>query len=365
MPLDDIALTMVQGVGPKTAAYLIRCYGSAGAVFSASAGSLVNDAGLKESMAKSLYAKKYHKDAEKEVRFCRENNITPIPATSPDYPVLLKECNDYPHVIYYKGNVAALKNEMLSVVGTRKITSYGQTVCSRIIGGLPQYRQKITLVSGIAYGIDAAAHRAAIDSGIPTVVVSPVALPKITPAAHVLLADKILEAGGGIISEYNSRDKDKGVNFVARNRVVAGLSAGTLVVESPMKGGSMITARMADGYSRSVMAVPGRITDDRSAGTNYLIATNRAVMVTSAEDVAKELCWDMPEKLFENSSERELNLSWDALKVLGIIREKSGISIDELMAAAEMSIPELSPVLFELEMEDEIKMLPGKRYETV
>lgn len=365
MPLHDIALTLESGVGPKTAAYLIHHYGSAEAVYNASLEDLVENAELKENIAKSLLRKKYHKDAEKEIKFCADNGIMAISATSENYPKLLKESNDYPHVIYYKGNLNALHNEMLSVVGTRKITSYGQTVCNKIIGEISRYSRPVTLVSGIAYGVDAAAHRAAINNNIPTVVVSPVCLPRITPVAHTLLADKILEAGGGILSEYNTFNKDKGVNFVARNRIIAGLSAGTLVVESPVKGGSMMTANLANGYSRTVMAVPGRITDAMSAGTNYLIANNKAVSVTSGEDIAKELCWDIPERFFGVKQDKSLNLSWDALKVLGVIKENPGIPIDIIALHVEMTMSELSPILFELEMDDEIKMLPGKRYEVI
>lgn len=365
MPVNDIALTLEKGVGPKTAAYLIKCYGSAEAVYNASYDDLVRNVGVRENLAKGIVAKKYHKDAEKEVKFCERNNIIPIPATSIEYPELLKESNDYPHVIYYKGNLKALANEMIAMVGTRKITSYGQTVCDRILGGLAGYNKELTLVSGIAYGVDAAAHRAAINNGIPTVAVSPVALPRITPVQHDVLAQKIIDSGGGILSEYNTFDKDKGVNFVARNRIIAGLSAVTIVVESPMKGGSMITARLADSYNRSVMAVPGRINEERSEGTNYLIANNRAVMATSAADVAKELCWDMPEVTFGKDNARRLELSWDALKVLALIKERPEINIDELSVVAEMGVSELYVALFELEMEGEIKMLPGKRYEVV
>lgn len=365
MPVSDIALTMEVGVGPKTAAYLISRYGTADNVFNTSLNDLVQDARLNENIAKNIVKKRFHKTAEKEIKFCRENGILPIPATSVMYPGLLKECNDYPHVIYYKGDTAALKNEMISMVGTRKITSYGQTACSKIVGGLPKYRKDITIVSGIAYGVDAAVHRAAIDNGIPTVVVSPVALPRITPVANGMLAEQIIKSGGGILSEYNSHNKDKGVNFLARNRIIAGLSIATVIVESPLKGGAVMTAGLADGYNRCVMAVPGRITDDRSEGTNHLIRINRAVMATSADDIARELCWDIPGGPFVSGNNGLPDLSPEALKIFGIIKDDSGISIDKLAVESGMDISVLAMILFDLEMDGFVKMIPGKRYEAI
>ncbi|MCC8035892.1 MAG: DNA-protecting protein DprA, partial [Rikenellaceae bacterium] len=277
MILDEIALTLCSGTNPKTAVHLIELYGDAGAVFSASFESLTERGELRPDMASEIVSKKFHKRAEAELEFCRKNHIIPVGVSSDLYPDLLRECCDYPVVIYVMGNPGALRGEMLAVVGTRKISPYGAAMCERIVGGLAGKKPELTVLSGLAYGVDSTSHRAAIAGGLNTVAVLGNKLPRIYPSDHTALANKIIESGGALVSELNSQSFEGRVNFVARNRMIAGMSRGTLIVESPEKGGSMITAEMAYGYHRAVMEVPGQVTDENSSGTNRLIRTMKEV----------------------------------------------------------------------------------------
>lgn len=363
MLIDDIALTLQPRIGPRTAAHLLACFGTAGELYEATAGEIVARAELNPDLASQIAAKSCHRLAQQELAYCNKNGVTVIPSTSEDYPTLLRECGDHPHVLYYKGERVALGNRRtLSIVGTRRMSAYGQKVCERLISELASMYPDLVIVSGLAYGVDGASHRAALAHGAATVAVLPNPVTTIYPSQHARLAEEMIARGGGIVSEYNSRTKMKGVTFLARNRIIAGMSAGTLIVESPAKGGSMITARLAEGYDRSVMAVPGRIGDTMSEGTNRLIATERARMVCSGEDIARELMWDIHKTgaatVFDPSV-----LSPGAQKLLIHIREGETISIDALACDSEMSVAELAPLLFELECEGAVRMLPGKLYE--
>lgn len=362
MIIDDIALTLQPQIGTRTAAHLLQCFGKAESIFGASEAELVERAELRRDIAAAIVRKPMHRQAEKELRFCERNGIMPIASTSELYPPLLRECEDYPHVIYYKGDTAALGQRMLSMVGTRRITSYGQKVCERLVGELGQMFPDLVIVSGLAFGVDGACHRAALGAGLATIGVLADSLIGIYPAQHAKLAEEMMKRGGGILSEYHSENKNKGVTFVPRNRIIAGMSLGTVVVESPVKGGSIITANMADGYERCVMAVPGRVGDACSEGTNELIKSNRARMVCSAADIARELMWDIPKA--GAVMERDLSsLGKDAAGLLGCIPDGEAVSIDGLAEVTGLSAPELATVILELEFEGLIRVLPGKRYE--
>lgn len=363
MLIDDIALTLIPGIGPKTAAYLLTHYASAEALFAAEAPEIISRTNLNERLAKSIARKETHRRAEQEMRYCERNGIRVIASTDPLYPKLLPECGDHPHVLYYIGDPEALTGRMLSVVGTRRMTSYGQKVCSGLIADLAAMHPDLVIVSGLAFGVDAAAHRSALAAGLRTVAVTADSLPDIYPSAHVSLAAEMARSGGGVLTEYHSGNKDKGVNFVPRNRIIAGMSCGTLIVESGAKGGSLITAGMADGYNRSVMAVPGRIQESASEGTNRLISTQRAVMVCSAHDIARELGWDSAAEPAPKRDYEASTLSEGAKRLIGFIREGEQIMIDDLARAVGMTTSELAPLLLELEFDGAIRMLPGKSYE--
>lgn len=287
--LDEIALSLHKELGLKIVCRLIGVFGDAGRVFSAGRDELVDLGGIPRGVAASLLSKSHHRQAVAEIEYCRRKGIVPVGVSSPLYPPLLRECCDFPVVLYTVGDPEALAGDMMAVVGTRKITPYGSVACEKLVGGLASAGYRITIVSGLAYGVDATAHRAALANGLPTVAVLGNSLPGIYPADNTGLARKIVERGGCLVTEYDSGAETRRSNFVARNRIIAGMSRGTLVVESPRKGGSMITAGIASGYDRLVMAVPGRITDENSTGTNFLIRSLGAVAVTCAADIAEEM----------------------------------------------------------------------------
>lgn len=358
----DIALTLQSRVGPRTAAHLLAVFGSAERIFNSTADELVGKAELNPLFAAEIVKKNFFKQAEEELRYCVKHGITPLASTSAQYPPLLRECNDYPHVLYLKGDPSILQHPMLSVVGTRKITAYGHKVCDMLIGDLAKRLPSTVIVSGLAYGVDSAAHRASLNHGLPTIAVLPCALPGIHPVAHTTLANEILKKGGAVLTEYHSNSKNNGNNFIPRNRIIAGMSQGTLLVESPHKGGSLITANMADGYHRSVMAVPGRVGDMCSEGPNYMISEQKARAVCSAADIIKELMWDVDQPEQQPAYDMSI-LSTGAKRLLETIPNGESISIDTLADASGLSVPELSTLIFELECEGAVRLLPGKRYE--
>lgn len=292
MIIDDIALTMHPEVGPRTAIHLIGCFGSAERIFAATEQELIERAGIRPAVARSLSRREYHSAADRELRFVSDYGIRVLVSNDPLYPARLKECPDYPHVLYVQGMADLNAGKWISFVGTRKMTHYGRRVCEKIIGELALLCPDTVVVSGLAYGVDITAHRAAMDAGLTTVGVVAHPLNRIYPAPHTGSARRMIETGGVLISEYHSGCRMERSNFVQRNRIIAGMSDGTLIVESPQKGGSLITADMADGYHRTVMAVPGRIDDPFSEGTNHLIRSLKACMVCSGKDVLDALGWE-------------------------------------------------------------------------
>lgn len=291
MLIDDIALTLLPTVGPKTAIDLLEIFGSAETLFNASEAELSERAGLRPDIARSILRRETHADARQELEFAARHNIRILCSTSGEYPQRLRECNDYPHILYVKGEIDLNSRHWLSVVGTRKITPYGAKVCETLISELGELFPDVVIVSGLAYGVDIAAHRAALNAGLATVGILGHPLTHIYPFRHTENARQIVRQGGAVITEFGRSTNPDKSGFVQRNRIIAGLSMGTLIVESAAKGGSLITAEMADGYNRTVMAVPGRLGDIYSEGTNRLIKSLRGQMVCSAGDIAELLDW--------------------------------------------------------------------------
>lgn len=269
MTIEDIALQMTPGIGVKGAVHLLGIFGDARGIFAAAPEELAMKAALREDIIRNIVHRKGFAAAEKELGYCRRNSISAIASTDPEFPALLREIPDYPHVLYLKGNAAALSARCVAMVGTRRATPYGQTMCNRLVEGLAAQVPGLCIVSGLAFGIDVAAHRAALAAGVRTVAVLANPLPGVMPAQHTAVARDILDHGGALVTELHSQTRQNGTAYLARNRIIAGLGAGCVVVESPDSGGSLATAHCADGYDRSVMAVPGRATDGMSSGTNH------------------------------------------------------------------------------------------------
>lgn len=396
MTIDDLALTLHPELGCRTAIHLLECFGSAEAVFAASAGELVRRAELKPALARSLCRREYHQAAERELAFCERNRIRPVAAGDESYPRRLLECADYPHVIYLKGGLKLSGGHWLSVVGTRKATPYGQKMCDRLIGELSALFPDLVVVSGLAYGIDVAAHRAAMQHGVRTVAVLGHPLTHIYPQAHTETARRIVSLGGTLISEYPSTARPDKAGFVQRNRLIAGLSDGTVIVESAARGGSLITADMAGGYHREVMAVPGRVGDRCAEGTNALIRSLKAQMVCSGADIAEILGWEAPapsgkavgQSLFAETGPLAPSVGNESAEATGaayreavlpdsVAASAAGdgrvaslrgllgddpVSLDELSIRSGIAVAELPALLLELELAGRICALPGNLY---
>lgn len=362
MTLDDIALTFIPGLGVKGIAHLLELFGSAGEIFAASEERLVHDALLRPEIARNIVMRKGDAAAERELRRCRQHGIRPIASTDPEYPALLREIPDFPHLLYVMGSVEALSLRCISMVGTRRISVYGQRLCNDLVEGLAAV-PRLAVVSGMAFGADIACHRAALAAGIPTIGVLANALPEITPAQHTAIAREILDRGGAMITELSSQSKQKGTFYLPRNRIIAAISAGTVVIESPAAGGSLITAQLADGYNRTVMAPPGRTTDANSFGTNALIRNRKAVLIRSANDIIEELQWEFnlsPEEVVPESTTSDLTP--DERKLLALITDEPRTA-DELIHAGGYDFNTLSTLLIGLELAGVIRQLPGNRYE--
>ena len=363
MTLEDIALQMTPGIGVKGTVHLLEYFGNAARIFAAPADELTEGAGLRPDIARGILQRKAFAAAEREIAYCRRHGIVPVASTDADYPPLLRETPDYPAVIYLKGETGVLTSRCLTLVGTRRATPYGQAMCDRLVGELAERVPGLCIVSGLAFGIDIAAHRAALAAGIPTVAVLANALPEVTPAQHTAIARDIVEHGGALVTELHSQTRQNGSFYVARNRIIAALSAGCIVVESPDSGGSLLTAHCADSYDRTLMAVPGRITDRASAGTNHLIRNRKAQLVMTADDIVRELMWDLgPEPAAFREKPSTPELTPDEAGLLGCFRTDDPLSVEALGELTGLNPGELATLLVGLELAGAVRQLPGNRY---
>ena len=367
MLVDDIALTLYPGVGSRTAIHLIACFGSAERLFAATADEIVERAELRPDLAQRISRREYHERAAKEVDSIRRNGIRAIDSLSPDYPQRLRECSDYPHVLYVSGDIDLNRGRWLTVVGTRDCTAYGAGVCERIIREVAGLCPDIVVVSGLAFGIDIAAHRAAMQAGLATVGVVAHPLDRIYPREHTRDARRMVHEGGAVVTEFCSGYKTERSSFICRNRIIAGLSDGTLVVESHRRGGSLVTAGMADGYHRIVMAVPGRVSDSSSDGTNGLIKSLKAQMVCCGQDVVEALNWqpaDPVEPVRKPARQSPIDILAGSPEeaVLQLIGTDVPVSSEELSLRSGIAPQELSPLLLELEFSGLIRSLRGSFY---
>ncbi len=263
-------------------------------------------------------------------------------------------------MLFYKGNADLNATKVVAVVGTRKNTDYGHKLCEELVEGL-QSMGNILVVSGLALGIDAIAHKKCVSLGMPTVGVLGHGLDRIYPYNHKELSEQMVEHGG-ILAEFPSETLPDRNNFPMRNRIVAGLSDVTVVVESHVSGGALITAHMASGYNREVAAFPGRVNDSRSAGCNELIRTNIAGMITKAEDLAEMMNWNKEGRPKAVQKQLFINLSPDEQKIVDMLNGKDNVHADELFYTTGLANSQLAATLLQLEMQGVIKSLPGKLY---
>ncbi|MDR3250811.1 MAG: DNA-processing protein DprA [Tannerella sp.] len=357
-----MGLTELKGVGDVLAHHLLTYFDSAENVFKAKQATLekVPRIGvyIAEQIVNSMTVSL--KRAEKELDYIEKNKISVFAITDESYPKRLKECQDSPVVFYYKGKANLDAAKIVSVVGTRNVTEYGRKLTETFVRELAEIFPDILIVSGLAYGSDICAHRNALKNNLPTVGVLAHGLDRIYPSVHRNVAVEMLN-NGGLLTDFMSGTTPDRENFLSRNRLIAGLADATIVVESANKGGSLVTADIAFSYGRDVFAFPGRATDEFSSGCNRMIQMNKAGLIGSARDFVMSMCWDADVKM----SPRQTTLIFPPRPDNPIIRllEKKGEFQINLLAE-EMNIPihKLTSILFSLELEGHIKVLPGGVY---
>ncbi len=304
--------------------------------------------------------------AEQEFSWAQNNGVEVLCWNDERYPQRLKECADAPLTLFYKGSANLNKQRIISIVGTRKCTHYGQDLIKHLIMELQRLCPDVLIVSGLAYGVDINAHRMALDYHFETVGVLAHGLDYLYPHAHKETALQML-SHGGLLTEYCTNTKADKMNFVRRNRIVAGMCDACILVESALKGGGLITAGIAKDYSRDVFAFPGAVGAPYSEGCNALIAQNGAALITSASDLVENMNWEnisLLNKAKEKGIERELfpTLNTDEQKVVDILKKHNNLQINMLLAQTDLSIGKLSAVLFELEMKGIVRAMAGGSY---
>ncbi len=356
-----IALGLIPGVGDINARKLVSHLGSVEAVFSEPYRNLIKIPGIGTSLARYISDRSYIKVAEAEAEYVTKNNIKTYFYLENDYPFRLKQCDDSPVVFYFRGNCSLNSAKILSVVGTRSATQRGKELCDKIIGGLASAHQDLIIVSGLAYGIDIASHKAAISGNIPTIGVLGHGFKTIYPSVHRQTAETMLK-NGGLLTDFISDTLPERNNFIRRNRIIAGLSDAVLIVESGLKGGALITADIAGSYNRDVFAVPGRPDDQWSAGCNAMIKNNKAALVESAEDIEYLMGWKsekskpvIQKTLFPDLDESEQ-------KIYEFISGEGEAVIDQICRALEIPVFKLSAQLLQMEFKGVIRCYPGNVY---
>jgi len=362
--LYRIALTMAPAIGPITADKLIEKAGSASAVFRQKKVVLEKIKGIGPAVSGSISSASLLHQAEKELKFIDRHHIKAFYYKDAEYPLRLKECEDAPILLYGRGSIGLNSKRAISVVGTRKASSYGKELCRSIVLDLSKRIEDLVIISGLAYGIDVIAHRAALEAGIPTIAVLGHGLNTIYPNAHRETA-KTICGQGALLTDFHSGTGPERNNFLRRNRIIAGMANATLVVESAASGGALITAHMASSYQRDVLAVPGRSTDERSRGCNNLIKDNVAAMVESAEDVIGHLNWtdDIAQNPKHNTG--KISFTEQEKQVLELMTLHSGLGPGELSMFSGIPIQAVLALLTEMELKRWVRLEPGNLYQTM
>lgn len=360
--LYQLALTEVPNIGWVHAKILAQQFGSAEAIFKAKHSILEKIEGIGEVRARSIKAFTDFSKAEEEIKFIEKYKIKPLFIIDKDYPKRLLNCYDSPTLLFYKGEADLNASKVVAIIGTRNHSDYGKQQTEKLLKELAS--KDILIVSGMAFGIDAIAHKAALKNDLRTVGVLAHGLDQIYPPDHSNLAKDMLKQGGGLLTEFRSETNPDKHNFPTRNRIVAGMSDATIVIETKERGGSMITAELANGYNKDVFALPGRVSDTKSAGCNFLIRNNKAMLLTDAEELIEVMGWEEKSRKSEVRSQKELfiELSSDEKIIVDILKEKDLIHIDELNLKSGLSSSSMAAAILNLELQGVVSTLPGKLY---
>lgn len=359
-----IALAGVKGMNRLLAETLVELTGDVSAFFTLSQRELTELTGWNSTLFSEVERGKALLSATNEISFIRKNNITPLFFTDTDYPQRLLECDDAPLMLYYKGNTSLQVPRVVSIVGTRHATPYGKNFVDTLVRDLADACPDTLIVSGLAYGVDVAAHRAALRYGLPTVGVLAHGLNTIYPAQHRNTAVEML-GNGGLLTEYTSSQATHRGFFLARNRIVAGLADAVVVVESGIKGGSLFTATIAGDYHRDVFALPGRVGDISSMGCNNLIRQNKAALLTCADDLIEAMGWgnrrEQPSQTML-TVEREVDLTAEEQRIMQYLSLNGEGQINRMAVELDTPIATLSATLVELEFKGCVVAFPGGVY---
>lgn len=357
-----LALQRVEGVGDIMTKKLLAHFGDAASVFKAKASQLAAIDGVGSVLLKNLKDKSIFEKANLELQFIQSNDIKAFYFQDEDYPERLKHCIDGPVVLFSSGNIDLKKGKIISIVGTRQITSYGIEFCRKLIEDLAPLDPII--VSGFAYGVDIVAHQLAMENNLQTIGVVAHGLNQIYPKPHKKYVAK-MEQNGGFMTEFWSSSNPDKENFVRRNRIVAGMTEATIVIESADRGGSLITANMANDYNRDVFAVPGRVTDKYSQGCNNLIKTQKANVLTNAADLIYILNWELEKESKPIQKQLFVTLEADEQKVHDYLLKTGKEVMDIIALHCDFPIYKISGLLLNMELKGVIRPLPGKLFEAI
>ncbi len=355
----QIALTLIPNIGAVQAKILVEHFGDAQSVFKAKKKELALIEGIGEVRAKHIKDFNDFSEAEYEVEFTQKHRIQILFLKDEAYPKRLLHCYDAPTVLYYRGNADLNNAKVVSIIGTRNNSEYGRQQTEALVEGLAEHN--VLIVSGLAFGIDTVAHKSSINNNLPTVASLAHGLDTIYPSQHTSLAKEIL-LNGGLITEFRQKTLPDKHNFPRRNRIVAGMADATIVIETALKGGSMITAELACNYNRDLFAVPGKITDSKSAGCLRLIQQNKAVLLTDVNQFMEVMGWQQKKTKPKKTRELFIELSDEEKVIVDILKEQENIHIDELYIKSSLSSSSVAAAILNLEMQNVICSLPGKMY---
>lgn len=362
--LYQIALTHITGVGVALARNLMKIVGDEEQIFKESASNLERIQGISHRLINEIKSSEVLRKADEQLEFVMKNNLDLLFFTSPHYPERLTHCVDAPILLFVKGNSNLNYSKVVSIVGTRNATPQGYEVCNQFVKDLSKKFSDLIIVSGLAYGIDICAHRAALENGVPTAAVLAHGLDRIYPAVHRRTAIDMLDAGA-LITEFPSGTEPERFNFVRRNRIVAGLADALVVVESSSKGGSLITADIANSYYREVFAVPGRVSDSASVGCNRLISTDRAILLQDIKGFTDHMGWDNTTKPQPRQKELFIELTEIEELVFDALNNVESIHVNLLSIELDIPVSELFFTMLEMEMKNIVKPLPGGLYKLI
>lgn len=350
---------MVPDVGPVNAKMLISYCGSAEAVLSSTKKQLLKIPGIGPKTVEKIQNADPLERAQEQIDFLEKNGGKAVHFHSDQYPQRLKHYENSPLVLYYKGEMNLNHPRTVGIVGTRKPTEWGKINCEKLVEGLKDYG--VQIISGLAFGIDSCAHRAAVDHDIETIGVTAHGLDRLYPAQNADLARKMIQKGG-VLCEYPTGTNPDRENFPMRNRIIASMSDAIVVVESNRKGGSIITAEFANSYNKDVFAIPGRVTDPVSEGCNKLIKQHKANLLESAADISYIMRWDEIDKQRVVQKALFIDYTPQEQLLVDILKTKDAVTVDELNYALKMPPSELAAMLLTLEFKGALRSLPGKKY---